>query len=324
MKHRYSFILASAASMLSLASCGGGSTSKKAIGILQFGAFPALNNACKGFENTLKGSSLKDQVEITFKNAASDMGNNTSMASTLASTSDLVYGIATPSAGALKSAVASFGSNIPVLFSAVTDPVGANLLENQAAPEGNCTGVVDLGPIETELEYLCLFEGVSSVASFYTASEVNSVYQVRIAEDWMDEYDIAHSRHTIENSSQISSRFASIPDSVDAVFLPTDDTIANAINMIKQANESRSKPLIIVGSDVGMIDGAAFCVGVDYYQCGVQAANMAISILSGKAIKDIPVERCEKKVLSINKTWAESLGMEIPSSLLAVEGAEIL
>ena len=316
------WILLSAALLAgSLTSCGSGKTK---IGILQFGSFEALEKAKQGFVDAMNESTLKDQVEITVKNAAANGADNTAMAATLASSSDLVYGVATPSASALKNAVDSIGSNIPVLFSAVTNCVGANLLKNEAAPEGNCTGVVDLGPIDEELDILTKFPGIKKVVSFYTQTEVNSVYQAELAEKWMDAHSIAHERKTITNASEISSAFAAIGSDVDAVFLPTDDTIANAMNTIKSANEARTDKLVIVGSDTGMIEGSTFAMGVDYYECGVQAGKMAISVLNkSKTIKELPVERCDTSAIVVNKTWSESIGIAIPQEVLDIKGVVV-
>lgn len=304
-----------------LTGCGG--TGKTKIGILQFGSFEALEKAKQGFVDAIETSSVKDKIEIEVKNAAANGADNVSMASSLAATSDLLYGIATPSASALKNAVDSMGWGNPVVFSAVTNAVGANLLKNETAPEGNCTGVLDIGPIARELEVLTQFPGVDNIVSFYTSTEVNSVYQAEIAEAWMKEHGVTYSRKTITAASEITSALAAISDDVDAVFLPTDDTIANSIATIKAANEARTKKLIIVASDTGMIDGATFAMGVDYYQCGVQAAKMAEKIINGTAIKDIPVETCDVSSLVINKTWADSLGTTIPKSVLSIEGAII-
>ena len=307
---------------LALASCG---SSKTKIGILQFGSFEALERAKQGFVDVLSKSELADKIEIDVKNAVADSANNSSMAATLAANSDLVYGVATPSASALKNAVDSINSSAPVLFSAVTNAIGANLLKNAEAPEGNCTGVLDIGPIERELEIITSFEGVDKIVSFYTATEVNSVFQVDIAENWMREHNIEFDRKTITNASEITSAFASISSDVDAVFLPTDDTIANSIGVIKNANDARTDKLYIVGSDTGMKDGTTFSMGVDYYQCGVQAGQMALAILKdGKEIKNIPVETCDQTNIIINKTWTESLGLSIPESVLSLEGAIII
>ena len=322
MKSRIVLLSALAASALSLAGCGGNGKTK--IGILQFGSFEALEKAKQGFVDAINASSIKDKVEIQVKNAAANGADNVSMAATLAGDNDLLYGIATPSASQLKNAVDSLGTKAPVLFSAVTDAVGANLLKNEKAPEGNCTGVLDIGPIARELEVLTQFPGVDNIVSFYNSGETNSIHQVEIAEAWMKEHDVSFSRKAITNASEINSALSSISNDVDAIFLPTDDTIANSIAIVKAANEARSERLFIVGSDTGMIEGCTFALGVDYYECGVQAGKMAISILGeGKAIKDIPVQTCDKNSIFINKTWAESLGQTIPEEVLSIEGAII-
>ncbi|MCR5078829.1 MAG: ABC transporter substrate-binding protein [Bacilli bacterium] len=307
---------------IALSGCGGSGV--KTIGVLQFGAFEALEKAKNGFVETINASTWKDKVNIEVRSANAVAADNVAMAKTLAATSDLVYGIATPSASALKNAMDSLGYSTPILFSAVTNPSGANLLTNLEKPEGRCTGVVDLGPIEKELELLAKFEGVDKITSMYTSTEVNSVYQAEIAEKWMDAHNIAHTRTTITSASEITSALSSIPSDVDAVFLPTDDTIANSIGMIKSANEERTDKLIIAACDTGMVSGSTIAMGVDYYECGVQAGKMAIKVLEGTAISSIPVESCDKDALVINKTLATSLGITIPESLLNEEGAKII
>lgn len=306
----------------SLASCGGGG--KTRIGVLQFGSFEALEKAKQGFVDAINATPLKDKVVFDIKNAAADGALNSSGASTLAANSELVYGVATPSASALKNAVDSIGSNIPVLFSAVTNALGANLVKSLEEPEGNCTGVLDLGPIEEEISILSKFDNVDKVSIFFTSTEVNSVYQAEIAEAALDELGIAHERRTITNASEISTAFNAIPSDVDAVFLPTDDTIANAISTIKDLNETRTNKLIIVGSDTGLIDSCTFALGVDYYQCGKQAGAMAISLLNKKkTVKQIPVETCDVNSIFINKTWSDRLGISVPEEVLSIEGAVI-
>lgn len=322
MKAKLTFLSTIALLSASLTACGGSAKTK--IGILQFGSFEALEKAKDGFVDTLKKSDLADKVDFEIKNPAADGATNSSMASTLAASSDLVYGIATPSASALKNAVDSLAAPTPILFSAVTNAVGANLVKDEKKPT-NCTGVLDIGPIEDELDILTKFPDVDNVVSLFTATEVNSVYQVEIAENWMRSHNIAFSRKTITSASEISSALASISSSVDAVFLPTDDTIANSIAQVKSANEARPDKLLIVGSDTGMADSCTFAMGVDYYQCGVQAANMAVSILKKeRTVDQIPVERCDSSKIVVNKTWAESLGQQIPAEVLAIKGVEVI
>lgn len=320
MKKKIALLVASA---LLLTGCGSGNGKTK-IGVLQFGSFEALQKATDGFVDTLKASDIKDKIEITISNPNADGATNTSMASTLAPNNDLLYGVATPSASALKSAVSSFGLDTPVIFSAVTNPIGAKLVTSLDKPGGNCTGVTDLSDIASQLEILTKFN-VHKVASFYTATEVNSVYQADIADAWLKQHNIVHERRTITSASEISSAISSISSDVDALFIPTDDTVANAINQVKQANDTRTSKLIISTCDVGMISGSIFCSGINYYSAGVQAANIAISIIrDGKKPADIPVQDCQTSEITINKTWATSLGISIPQEVLDIEGAKII
>ncbi len=312
-----------------LAGCGGDETEKTQIGVLQFGSFTALENVKKGFVKTLEGSKLADQISFNIQNPQANSTTNTQMAATLAAESDLVLGIATPSATALKSAVDSVGTGIPVLFAAVTNPIGANLVNDLVLPGENVTGVTDLGPIAEGLQLVLDFGGVDQVTSLFTATETNSVYQAGIAEAFLSSKGVSSSRTTITNAGEITSAIASIPEEVDAVFIATDDTIANSISLVRGAVESldasRSKPLIVFGADSGLVEGTTFSMGIDYEASGVQVAKQALKILQdGAQAGSLSVESCDNHTISINKTFAEKEGLDLPESLLSKEGATIL
>lgn len=305
-----------------LSGCG---STKTKVGILQFGSFEALANAKNGFVKGLEDSGFKDgdKIEVTVKNPEANSAMNSQMAGALASSMDLVYGIATPSAAALKNAVSSAGREMPVVFSAVTDPVGAKLVASLDKPGANVTGMSDLGPIAEELDLLKEFTGIDKVDTLYTSTESNSVYQIAIAKKTIVANGWAETDHSINNANEIASAIAAVGEDVDALFLPTDDTIAANMAMVKNANEARSKPLIVLGCDVGMIDGCVIAMGVDYFELGKQAGQMAAQILNGTKPSDIPVGTGDSSLLDINKTWADALGIVVPTKILATSGAGI-
>jgi len=325
MKHGNKTIVLLASLLVGAAALSGCDSGKTKVGILQFGTFEALTNAKNGFVEALADEGFKDgeQIEITVKNPEADSATNSQMAGVLAAASDLVYGIATPSATALKNAVTSAGREIPVVFSAVTDPVGAKLVAALDQPGANVTGMSDLGPISEELNLLAKFVGIDKVDTLYTSTESNSVYQIAIARTTIAANGWGETDHSVNNASEIASAIAAVSDDVDALFLPTDDTIAANMAMVKNANESRAKPLIILGCDVGMIDGCVIAMGVDYFELGKQAGLMAAQILTGTDPADIPVGTGDSSLLDINKTWADALGVAIPAEILATTGAEI-
>jgi putative ABC transport system substrate-binding protein len=325
MKKNLIVLAAMSLSCLTLASCGG-ETGVKKVGILQFGTFDALTNAKKGFVSALEEAGFKDgeKIKIMVSNPETDSATNKSMADTLASGMDLVYGIATPSATALKNSVDTTGRGIPVIFSAVTDPVGAKLVDALDKPGHNVTGMSDLGPIKDELDLLKLFDGIDKVASLITGTEANSIYQEAIASKVIAANGWAESAKTINNATEITAAVTSIASDVDALWIPTDDTIAANMTAIKSANESRSKPLIVLACDVGMSSGAVVSMGVDYTELGRQAGQQAAKILNGTSPADIPVGTGDKSLLTINKTWATSLGLSLPAALLSTAGATII
>lgn len=315
-----------AAGLLASGALTGCAKTGTTVGILQFGTFEALSNAKTGFISALEDAGFKDGSNITLKisNPETDSATNKTMADTLAASCDLVYGIATPSATALKNSVDTTGRNIPVVFSAVTDPVGAKLVATLAKPGANVTGMSDIGPIEEELKLLKSFDGVDKVATLITATESNSVYQEAIAKNVIADQGWIEAPKSINNATEIPTAISSIAADVDALWIPTDDTIAANMTAIKSANEARAKPLIILACDVGMIDGAVIGMGVDYLELGKQAGAQAAKILQGTAPTDIPVGTADKNAMKINKTWATSLGISIPETILATAGATIL
>ena len=325
MKKNLIALAACSLSCLALVSCGGNASVKK-IGILQFGTFEALTNAKTGFISALEEAGFKDgdKIKITISNPETDSATNKSMADTLASGMDLVYGIATPSATALKNSVDTTGRGIPVLFSAVTDPVGAKLVDSLDKPGHNVTGMSDLGPIKEEINLLKLFDNIDKVATLITGTEANSIYQEAIAKQVIADNGWSETAKTINNATEITAAVTSIPADVDALWIPTDDTIAANITAIKSANESRSTPLIVLGCDVGMIKGCVVGMGVDYTELGRQAGQQAVKILNGTAPADIPVGTGDKSLITINKTWATTLGLSLPANLLATSGATII
>jgi putative tryptophan/tyrosine transport system substrate-binding protein len=325
MKKNLIVLAACSLACLSLAGCNNGASVKK-IGILQFGTFDALSNAEKGFVSALESAGFKDgdKIIISLSNPETDSGTNKSMADTLAAGMDLVYGIATPSATALKNSVDTTGRNIPVIFSAVTDPVGAKLVDSLSAPGHNVTGMSDLGPIEDELNLLKLFNGIDKVATLITGTEANSIYQESIASKVIAGNGWTETAKNINNATEITAAVTSIANDVDALWIPTDDTIAANIATIKTANESRTNPLIVLACDVGMINGAVVGMGVDYTELGKQAGEQAVKILNGTSPSAIPVGTGDKSLITINRTWATALGLTLPDALLSTAGATII
>jgi putative ABC transport system substrate-binding protein len=324
MKKNLLILAALTLSCASLVSCN---SSSKSVGVLKIGSFDALNNAENGFVKGLENAGFVNGKNITLKsdNANGDGATDTAMAQALASSCDMVLGISTTSATALKAAVDAVGNAIPVLFTAATDPVGAGLIASMEKPGGNVTGTSDLGPIEAEINLLKNFTSIDTVAFLYTQSESNSVVQLKIAQPLIEKAGWTFVSKPITAANEITSAVSSLSADVDAVLIPTDNTIAENMANVKAGNEARTgHPLIVAGCDSGMIDGAVIAMGVDYYKLGLQTGAMAAKILNGAKPADVPAEYNTDAVIKVNKTWATSLGLEIPAAITSTEGAEII
>ena len=271
-----------------MTACSGGDTD---IGILQFGQFDALDSARKGFEQGLKDAGFGD-LKIDYRNANAEGPNNTTLAKSLASKKHkLNLAIATPSATALKAAQTSIGSETPLLFTAVTDPVGAGLVNNNEAPDGFVTGTSDLQPEEALQNQIKLTKKLIPTASkmgiFYCASEQNSQKQAELAQEIAQAEGLAVTIQTCTDALDIKSNIASLASKVDAIWIPTDNTVANNMGVVKSGLAS-SNTLVIVGEE-GMLNGGQVTVYISYYDLGLKTAEQAVKILNGSAVKDVPV-----------------------------------
>ena len=264
---------------------------KTDIGILQFGEFAALDNARKGFEDGLKAAGFGD-LKIDYQNAKADATQNSTLAKGLASKKHkLNLAIATPCATVLKAAQDSIGSTTPLLFTAVTDPVGANLVKNAEAPEGFITGTSDLQPSEALNNQIKLTKKMIPTATklgiFYCSSEQNSRAQAELAEAAAKAEGLEVVTKTCTDKFTIKATVAELASLVDAIWIPTDNTVADNISKVKDGMGS-SKTLLIVGEE-GMLDAGQVTVSISYYELGKKTAELAVKILNGSAVKDVPV-----------------------------------
>lgn len=261
------------------------------IGILQFGEFAALDNARKGFEDGLKEAGFGN-LKIDYQNAKADAVQNSTLAKGLASKKHkLNLAIATPCATALKAAQDSIGSQTPLLFTAVTDPVGAELVKNANAPEGFVTGSSDLQPTEALNNQIKLAKKMIPTASklgiFYCANEQNSRAQAALAEEVARAEGLEVVTKTCTDKFNINTTVAELAAEVDAIWIPTDNTVADNLSKVKDGMGS-NKTLLIVGEE-GMLDVGQVTVSISYYELGKKTAELAVKILNGDAVKDVPV-----------------------------------
>ncbi|HNY93211.1 MAG TPA: ABC transporter substrate-binding protein [Flexilinea sp.] len=286
------------------------------IGVLQLVEHAALDAAYQGFVDALKEAGFEDgvNIEIDYQNAQADQSNLMTISERFVKNNvDLILAIATPAA----QAVASATTTIPILFTAVTDPVAARLVESNEKPGLNVTGTTDAGPIDKQFALMKeLFPDLKTIGIIYNSSEVNSEVQAKQAEEIAKEMGWEVKFGTITSVNDIEQVANSLAEKVDGFYAPTDNTIASAMpNLVKVAEE---KKLPILGSEPGMVEGGALMtVGIDYFKLGQQTGKMAVKILKGEAVPaEMPVESLKDVDIVLNQATAKAIGFEFPESVL--------
>lgn len=287
------------------------------VGIVQIVEHTSLDMIRESMVSELEAKGYDaSKVKVDYQNAQGDQSNLNSICKKFVGDDvDVIVAIATPSAQAAAAAT----SDIPIIFSAVTDPVGANLVSDLAHPSGNITGTSDAIPVDKVFE-LCkeLTPGVKKIGFLYTASEVNSQSVIEEAKKIAPDYGLSFEEVTITNTSELQQAAYSLADKVDAIYSPIDNTIASAMNVLSEVGKERKIP-IYAGADSMVMDGAYATVGINYEDLGKQTADMVIAVLDGKAISDIPVTTLNDFEKVINKTTANII--EAP---VLTEGAIIV
>lgn len=281
------------------------------IGVLQLVQHAALDKSNEGFVAALDDAGLN--YEIDQQNASGEQSACQTIAEKFVNDGDdLIFAIATPAAQAASAAT----TEIPIVLSAVTDPAESGLVESNDAPGGNVTGTSDLTPVTEQIDLLQkLIPDAKTVAILYCSAESNSEIQAQMARDALDAAGIAHEDYTVSNSNEIQTVVESMIGKVDAIYAPTDNTIAAGMATVSQVANDNKLPVIC--GESGMVnEGGLATYGIDYYQLGYLAGQQAVEILvDGKNPADIPIgylsaDKCE---LTINQETADLLGIDTSS-----------
>lgn len=288
------------------------------IGISQFAEHPALDDVRKGFEDELK--SLGVNVDITYKNSQGDTGVAGVIAQKFVSDkSDLIFGIATVSAQAAKQST----DKIPVLFSAVTDPVNSQLVKTMDKVEGNVTGTTDATPMEKQLGLFQKIDPkIKKVGIIYNTSESNSEIQVANAKEIGAKLGLEIRAVGVNNINDIPQAVNSMISKVDGFYTITDNIVASAINLISMAANERG--MVTVGAEEAHVKGGILLTdGLSYYELGRQTGRMAKEILvDGKKPEDMPVETLANTTKVVNEKTMKNL--KLNKELPVFEGAEFI
>lgn len=291
------------------------------VGILQIVTHSALNDAREGFLEELARHGLEDgkNMKVIYHNPEGNLDDLKVMAADLVRKCDLVLGIATPAAVALQAAAKTEGKNIPILFTAVTDPVGEKLVESSANPGGNITGTSDMNPVTEQVELIKeLLPEMTTLGIIYTVSERNSQVQAEMAEEAAQTLGLNVKVRTVEGITDISQVVQQlISDGMDALYVPTDNNLAKNLSIVTQITNEAKIP--ILASEEGQLEnGGAITYSISYKELGAQTGAMAIKILlEGKAPSTLPVETQgpDKMRVVVNEEVLNLLEIELPQSI---------
>lgn len=281
------------------------------IGISQFITHQSLDATREGFVDELakQGYVEGKNIEIDLQNAQGEQRNLKTISQQLAESSDVVLAIATPSAQSL----ANTTHTTPVIFSAVTDPVSAKLVESREHPGGNVTGTSDQSSdaISTQINLIKkVLPKAKTIGILYTQSEPNSVVQKDEAKRLLEEKGFTVVEKTILDSNNVKAAAESLMSEVDMVFVPTDNIISSTMETVKQVSIKHKVP-VFGGSTEMVAVGGLYNYGTNYEELGRQTARMLIRVLKGEKPENIAVELPEKLELHTNQEMADALGIDI-------------
>jgi putative ABC transport system substrate-binding protein len=281
------------------------------IGINQLVQHPALDAATEGFKEALAEAGV--EVSYDEQNANGEQATALTIAQQFAGKNlDLVLAVATPAAQATAQNI----TDIPVLFTAVTDPVSAELVDSEEAPGGNVTGTSDVAPIEDQLDLLKeLVPDARTVGIVYASGEVNSQVQVDLAREAAGSRDLEIKTQTVTTANDIQQAVEALGD-VDAIYVPTDNMVVAGIASLIQVAEQKQIP--VIAAEGGTVEGGAVAtLGINYKELGRQTGEMALRVLrDGADTATMPVEKATEFTYVINEDAAERLGVTIPQRIL--------
>ncbi len=309
--------------MFSLTACG--TTSKtptttnvaavKKIGIVQIVEHPSLNTIRESIIKELEAKGLKDgqNIKIDYQNAQGDQNNLKSIAQKfVANKYDLIIAIATPSA----QAVVGETKDIPIVFSAATDPVGSGLVGSMEKPGANVTGTSDAVSAAKIMELAKrITPNIKTIGALYNSGETNSLSVINNLKAYAKQNNMTVVDSTVTNTSEVQQAVTSLVGRVDAIFSPIDNTIASAMPVVAQA-AIKAKIPVYVGADSMVKDGGLATFGINYQVLGKETADMAVAILDGKKAGDISVKTMSDMNIYVNQATAKAIGIILPDDVL--------
>jgi putative ABC transport system substrate-binding protein len=283
------------------------------VGLLQLVEHPSLDEIRTAIIDEIEAQGYGDIIKIDYENGQNDGSTMNTIAQKFVSNGDdAIIAIATPAA----QSVAAATQDIPIIFSAVTDPVAAELVSDLNAPDANVTGVsdyIDVAAIFGVAEDLT--PGITKYGFVYNVGEVNSVSVITAAKAYLDAKGIPYEEALVTNIGEVTTAAQSLVGKVDAFFLPIDNTVASAMSNVADIANANNIP-VYVAADSMVNDGGLATAGVNYTQLGKQTADMLIRILiEGQSVAENPVEVLTEYSVTVNPETAAAIGVDVSKYL---------
>ncbi|WP_322003166.1 ABC transporter substrate-binding protein [Marinobacter alexandrii] len=287
----------------------------RTVAITQIVEHPALDAVYQGVKDELAAQGFKEGENLKVMHESAQ--GNSAIASQIArkfvgDSPDVIVAIATPSA----QTVAAAARNVPVIFSAVTDPVGAKLVPGLDASGTNISGVSDMLPIDKHLDMLLrVMPDAKRIGTVYNPGEANAVSLVNLLEERLAARDLELVKAAATKTSEVLGASRSLVGEVDAIYLTTDNTVISAVEAVISVGERASIP--VFAADTATVSrGAVAALGFNYYNHGRQTGAMVARVLNGNKPGDMPVETMDTLDLFVNPAAAERMGITLSDDLI--------
>ena len=285
------------------------------IGLTQFATHPAADAGRQGFKDALADAGF-DDVDYDYQNPEGEATVEQTIAQKFVDDKvDLIFSFGTSISQQCINAAE--GTDIPVVFCAITDPVAAGIVSNWTHPDENVTGTSDMIEMDSTVDLILqIVPDLERLGTIYNAGEVNSVVLVEQLNEVCDALGITVVEATVATSADIQLAAQSVVDrQVDAIWVGTDNTVVSGLEALIGVCEDNIIPLF-PSDDPSIERGGIACLGFDYYDVGYQTGEMAVKILEGTPASDIPVELGRVFSYSVNTDAAEAYGVTIPQEVL--------
>ena len=286
----------------------------KKVSVVQIVSHSSLDTIRDSFSDEMEQLGYTEgEIELEYYDAGNDTSTLDSILSTASGDdSDVIVAIATPTA----QSAARYAEEIPIVFAAVSDPIGAGLTSSLEEPDKNITGTMDDIQVDQILgAALKIDPDMQRLGVIYNASEANSVTNIEKAKTFCEENGIELQEVTVTSTNDVQQAVTTLAGSCDAIFSPNDNTVASAMSAAAQSALEAGIPYY-VGADSMVSDGGFLTVGIDYEELGRETARMVDQVLQGTDVADIPIVQFKTDLsIYVNASTMEALGRTLPASI---------